>query len=566
MTYGFGAPDTPDDPVRRAEGLTRLQAPIGGYYSAIAEEAAETNPTALLGRAARPAPGETWGPYFEGIEAQPEQPQLPPDELNARFGIEGHLSFAEPMTEARAAEIREIKRRELYRADTMRRADPGFFGTVAGFGVGLVESALDPINFASNFVPVWGQVKWARMVGQAATVGGRIAGRAALGAAQGAQGALLTEALVYPLATQEMRDYTGLDSLMNVAVGTVLGGGLHAVGAGLGEIGRRSAAKTPVGDLIDGLHPEGRLDGLQTAVNQFVRDEAIDVAGERSALKAAMDRVRDEPNGDPLDPLVTLAPGDLHETIVARGGFRNLNQIEVSRSGWGLVKILWRHGDQSPEPPHLRVEEDDILALPQILRDYEPVPEDRAGSGRLWIVEREHPEFGLRKIAYATNEITATGRKQTVVSAFVVKAEASQQQLGVSARRTGAVPASQGEVRSPAMDTAGGSLSQPVQGRGTAPAPGNMAPAGAARKPPLATVFPDDEPPPRLRPTPADEGAAAIAEAAALDVEIGALAREQGLSPEDRAEIETARQIEADAQTQGEAIGQAVTCLIRGGL
>jgi len=112
----------------------------------------------------------------------------------------------------------------------------GFYVGAAKLAVGIGTSFLDPINIAASFIPIYGQARFARSIAKAKGMGTKSAKafrntRLKRGAIEGAGGALLLEPLVYGAAQRIQADYDVYDSFLNVAFGTVLGGGLH-VGAG----------------------------------------------------------------------------------------------------------------------------------------------------------------------------------------------------------------------------------------------------------------------------------------------------------------------------------------------
>jgi len=112
----------------------------------------------------------------------------------------------------------------------------GFYVGAAKLAVGIGTSFLDPINIAASFIPIYGQARFARSIAKAKGLGIKSAKafrrtRLKRGAIEGAGGALLLEPLVYGAAQRIQADYDLYDSFLNVAFGTVLGGGLH-VGAG----------------------------------------------------------------------------------------------------------------------------------------------------------------------------------------------------------------------------------------------------------------------------------------------------------------------------------------------
>lgn len=163
------------------------------------------------------------------------------------------------------------------RKKVLERSRGGFGTKAAQFGVGLVASALDPLNIAASFIPVMGQARYAAMVARVGKTGARLRS----GAAAGAVGAAVVEPLVYGTALYEQNaDYTLADTMMNIAFGTVLGGGLH-VGAGkisdslqrVGHKQRLALGRTAVAQAVDGREIE--LDPLVNASPEMRNDPAF---------------------------------------------------------------------------------------------------------------------------------------------------------------------------------------------------------------------------------------------------------------------------------------------------
>jgi len=136
------------------------------------------------------------------------------------------------------------KKKERERQSIMERGPQGSWNPLSGgfyvgaakLAVGIGTSFLDPINIAASFIPIYGQARFARSIARAKGMGTKSAKafrntRLKRGAIEGAGGALLLEPLVYGAAQRIQADYDVYDSFLNVAFGTVLGGGLH-VGAG----------------------------------------------------------------------------------------------------------------------------------------------------------------------------------------------------------------------------------------------------------------------------------------------------------------------------------------------
>lgn len=299
------------------------------------------------------------------------------------------------------------------------------------------------------------------------------------------------------------------------AVGMAAAGaaGLTAVGHGAAAVLRRwraaKAVKPELGDLpearagevyatraatLEETNPRPGFDGEQTHAQLLDAAEAA-LNGETEALRQAYREVRADPNGDPMAPLVSLTTADMQKVIVARGGFQNVNALEVSRRGWGLVKVIWGHGEGSRTPQRLQVTEDDVIALPEIVRTKTPV----SGTGRdgslTWIVEREHPEFGARRIVYGTNR-TERIPDQTLVTVYVLDPkDLRRSALPNSQEIAGVRPVSPGEASNPPRDTAALSSESETQGQTGSPASSNIAkgrpdgqPLGARFSGPLSEI------------------------------------------------------------------------------
>ena len=113
---------------------------------------------------------------------------------------------------------------------TLQRSKGGFGLGAAQFGVAIAGSFLDPLNIASAFIPAVGPARAAAMAAKF----GKSGSRAMKGAIDGAVGAAVLEPLIIGAAAAEQDEsYTLLDSFLNVAVGSALGGGLHV---GFGKI------------------------------------------------------------------------------------------------------------------------------------------------------------------------------------------------------------------------------------------------------------------------------------------------------------------------------------------
>lgn len=160
------------------------------------------------------------------IDDSENEPLISKDILNEKYNVEG-LNFEEDEKQSVVDLLFERKKNERRRQDIIARGPQGFFPGTAKFLTGLGVSVLDPINIASAFVPVVGSARFASIAGKF----GINTARTTKGIVEGAVGATLVEPIVYIAATTEQADYGLQDSFLNVAFGSILGGGLH-VGSG----------------------------------------------------------------------------------------------------------------------------------------------------------------------------------------------------------------------------------------------------------------------------------------------------------------------------------------------
>lgn len=246
-----------------ARGLDAYPTSLGQVLGATAEESWIRNPgPSLMRLMGRGRMDQTVTTEFGEEIPNPvrrDVPILPPEDANARYGIEGHLRFDRDTPEPVAAELNALKRDELARKDVLARGPDGAGTMAAQLATGFAVSIVDPINIGSAFVPVVGQARYAAWAARMGTTGAR----AVRGSIEGAVGAALVEPIVLGAALAEQADYGVTDSLLNLAFGTALGGGLHVALGALGDrFGRapvelrEEQTRAAVGDLVDA----GRVD------------------------------------------------------------------------------------------------------------------------------------------------------------------------------------------------------------------------------------------------------------------------------------------------------------------
>lgn len=184
---------------------------------------------------------------------------LDPEEANQKYGLGGQLKFDEPIKEEAAQLMHRRKVDEIDRAYLISSGQSSGMRQAGSFAVSMAATLIDPINFASMFLPVVGEARIARFAQQFKGVATQ---RLARGALMGATGAAMVEPLILLPALQEQANYGLKDSAMNLGFGAALGGFLHA---GLGA----------VADRIRRMQPKDADVIFEAAMNNVLRDEPV---------------------------------------------------------------------------------------------------------------------------------------------------------------------------------------------------------------------------------------------------------------------------------------------------
>lgn len=283
-----------DAPVLDRRTMLDIPADSGEVWDASFSGAYATNPTSSITRMQALEDEEVGAPQVgAGLGRLPSQRLAPDtpllDAQAARDKVSGmglDIKIPEQGIRQGALDILIDRHREqAARQQVMARANGGSFGTQ--LAAGISASLLDPLNIASAFVPVVGEARYAAMLARAASPLGRAGIRAGVGAVEGSVGAAIIEPLPLLAAQQDQTEYGLSDSLANIAMGGLLGGGLHTVGGAVSDaLRRRIATETPP-------QVESVLNGAERQAPQSLRatdfDRMFDQDPE-AALRGALAR------------------------------------------------------------------------------------------------------------------------------------------------------------------------------------------------------------------------------------------------------------------------------------
>lgn len=210
-------------------------------------------------------------------------PTLTPEEANQRAEPLG-MKFDKPIREDALTARLDQRKRVLARQSVIDRAPDSLGKTAAVAGNTLLGAVADPLNLALAFVPIVGEARFAQL---SATLGSRGLARVATGAIEGAAGNALIEPLAFGIAHNEQQDYTMYDSLTNIALGGVIGGGLHFAGGmardamGAERVNKDAFVKgfeLTMPERIESAHPLTKEFALRTAVSDLTEGRAVDVS------------------------------------------------------------------------------------------------------------------------------------------------------------------------------------------------------------------------------------------------------------------------------------------------
>lgn len=267
------------------------------------------------------------------VRAEPESPMLPAEVARARVKEEGlDLSIDDGGIREGVLDILiERKRAEAQRKFLLDNAPSSTIPVqlLAGFAA----SAIDPINIASAFIPVVGEARYASMLANATTRAARLGVRARVGALEGAVGAAMVEPLVLYASAQDQADYDITNSLLNVAFGSVLGGGLHAAGGLVTDIRRGSLLDQARAESLAGAPAgvEARATTPEIALRRGDDDPMLRLSDSLArGIEADRARIAEASAIQARDDLIPQIRAELQ--AVAEGRLPNVADLKGERS------------------------------------------------------------------------------------------------------------------------------------------------------------------------------------------------------------------------------------------
>lgn len=334
-----------DAPVLDRRTMLDIPAQSGEVFDAAFDSAFSTNPTTSLVRSEELAQQADGRAVVMGPESYlaPNAGRLEPDSplveaQSARDRVAGMgLDIKIPDQGIRQGALDVLidrHREQAARQQVLARANGGSMGTQ--IAAGLAASLLDPLNIASAFVPVVGEARYAAMLGRAASPLGRAGVRAGVGAVEGAVGAAILEPLPLLAANQDQTEYGLSDSLANIALGGILGGGLHSIGGAASDaLRRRLSTETPAADVAPNIADRQSAPAVPAQSVRAADFERLFDQDPETALRASLARSLEEDGATLSRNAQRQAVDEIRETLT---GERVGNVADLKAERVGLVQ------------------------------------------------------------------------------------------------------------------------------------------------------------------------------------------------------------------------------------
>ena len=203
------------------------------------------------------------------------------------------------------------------------------------------------------------------------------------------------------------------------------------------------------------------------------------VRAEQAALRQAFEEVTERPIGPLDDPLVPIRPSEFETIVVQRGpAFQRGEEIVVqgkalkklfgTRRGFGLAKIIFKHGPKSSKDPEFQVTADDLARFPTVVREFEPSRVDGGPEGPTFTKEFR-VRNGEKELVFSVSRFQRGDATDQLVTAFVQDPKRKSGDAQFSRMKSGAAAGSPDSVVSQARDTAQGISVFAPEGQTTTP-------------------------------------------------------------------------------------------------
>lgn len=235
---GLYTGDPIDSATERAQGVNLISSSLGEQMAAEFQSGMAETPTARLGRLA-----SSYDPNGE---------MLTPEQANARYPGVG---FKSNTADSVASSLYKARQDQAMRDSIIARGPGGVIAGIGGFGSRLLPQMFDPLNVASMFVPGLGETRAAAILGRAG-IESTLATRALAGATQGMAGQALLEPTNAALDHADQNDWSMSRALIDIGIGGLFGGGLHAAGGAIADrLAAGRAASQPAEAAPEAVNP-----------------------------------------------------------------------------------------------------------------------------------------------------------------------------------------------------------------------------------------------------------------------------------------------------------------------
>ena len=198
---------------------------------------------------------------------------IPMAELNEKYAPIG-LTFMGDHKKGYVDILVKKRLEDIKKQDIISRGPQNIAAKTSYFISGLGGSFTDVINLGSSFVPVVGQARFLQMVGKY----GKTSARFRRGLIEGGVGNTLFEPIEASMALSEQRDYGAMNSIYNIAFGSLLGGSLQVGFGKIGDVYKKYTGRENIYNDIENAPVDMRDDLVKYSIGQLMQGKRINAA------------------------------------------------------------------------------------------------------------------------------------------------------------------------------------------------------------------------------------------------------------------------------------------------